>query len=354
MGSISEEYILSEEQKAHFLEHGYVKIPQCFTREAAAKFTEGMWTRLGMSPTDKSTWTTEKTNMPWHYHVSVSEFSPKAWSAMGQLLGGVDRISEKPGFRGWSDGFIVNLGREGYSGEQELNLRCSSAGTSRKALLTPVALDNWHNDGDFFVHFLDSPEQALLVIPLWSDIVHKGGATAICGDGIKYIAKHLVFLFTPSFGLVSDKCRYDHPEGTTPWMRSVNDPTHSRYEGRDFWSQIAWDPSKTRDESFHEATGEVGDVFLLHPLMLHSASKNLLRIPRIITNPPVSLKEPFNFDREDPSEYSLVELKTLKDLGMSEGLKGWKITGPRREWVSNRIKRQEAERLKELERLKGQ
>jgi hypothetical protein len=53
-------------------------------------------------------------------------------------------------------------------------------------------LDNWHNDGDFFVHFLDSPEQALLVIPLWSDIVSKGGGTAICSDGIKYIAKHLV------------------------------------------------------------------------------------------------------------------------------------------------------------------
>jgi hypothetical protein len=53
-------------------------------------------------------------------------------------------------------------------------------------------LDNWHNDGDFFVHFLDSPEQALLVIPLWSDIEPKGGGTAVCVDGIKYIAKHLV------------------------------------------------------------------------------------------------------------------------------------------------------------------
>jgi hypothetical protein len=40
--------------------------------------------------------------------------------------------------------------------------------------------------------------------------------------------------------------------------------------------------------------------------MLHSASKNLLRIPRVITNPPVSLKEPFCFDREDPKDYSLV------------------------------------------------
>lgn len=57
------------------------------------------------------------------------------------------------------------------------------------------ALDNWHNDGDFFVHFLDSPEQALLVIPLWSDIEHKGGGTAVCSDGIKYIAQHLVSTF---------------------------------------------------------------------------------------------------------------------------------------------------------------
>ena len=55
-------------------------------------------------------------------------------------------------------------------------------------------LENWHNDGDFFVHFLDSPEQALLVIPLWSDIVSKAGGTAICTDGIKHIAKLLVLL----------------------------------------------------------------------------------------------------------------------------------------------------------------
>lgn len=55
-----------------------------------------------------------------------------------------------------------------------------------------AGLDGWHCDGDFFVHFLDSPEQGLLVIPLWSDIETKGGGTAVCGDGIKHIAQHLV------------------------------------------------------------------------------------------------------------------------------------------------------------------
>jgi len=55
-----------------------------------------------------------------------------------------------------------------------------------------IGLDNWHNDSDFFVHFLDSPEQALLVIQLWNDNESKGGGTAVCGDGIKYTANHLV------------------------------------------------------------------------------------------------------------------------------------------------------------------
>ena len=63
-------------------------------------------------------------------------------------------------------------------------------------------------------------------------------------------------------------------------------------------------------------TGEVGDVVLLHPLMLHSASRNFLREARIIINPPVALRQPFNFNREDSESFSLVEKKTLLALGV--------------------------------------
>jgi hypothetical protein len=45
-----------------------------------------------------------------------------------------------------------------------------------------------------FLDVVDGPEQALLVIPLWSDIEPKGGGTAIACDGIKWIAKHLVIV----------------------------------------------------------------------------------------------------------------------------------------------------------------
>jgi hypothetical protein len=135
-------------------------------------------------------------------------------------------------------------------------------------------------------------------------------------------------------------------------MKSVKEPHVA--EGTQYWNDLAADPTKTRDESFHEMTGEVGDVVFMHPLMPHSASKNLLRNVRIITNPPVSLKGPFCFSRENKDEYSLVELKTLKELDMPNGLGDWKITGPRTEWISNRIKRLEETKRKELERLKNQ
>jgi len=41
-----------------------------------------------------------------------------------------------------------------------------------------------------------------------------------------------------------------------------------------------------------------------------------LGTPRIVTNPPVWLKEPFNFHRANPDDYSLVERATLRALGV--------------------------------------
>lgn len=88
--------------------------------------------------------------------------------------------------------------------------------------------------------------------------------------------------------------------------------------------------------------------------MLHSATNNSLRNVRIITNPPVSLRAPFDFDREDPREYSLVERATLRMLGKEEGeggLKGWKITQPREAVVPARVRIQEQMKRDELKRL---
>lgn len=62
-----ESYALTEEQKAFFLENGYVKLSNCFTREQAAAFTSQLWDRLGCTP-DPKTWPKgqERVNMPWY------------------------------------------------------------------------------------------------------------------------------------------------------------------------------------------------------------------------------------------------------------------------------------------------
>ena len=89
---------------------------------------------------------------------------------MQDLLGGEERIDETRST--WGDGFIMNLGTPELETANNID---------------PRDLDNWHVDGDFFVHFLDSPEQALLVIPLFSDIKPRGGGTYICPDGVDMV-----------------------------------------------------------------------------------------------------------------------------------------------------------------------
>ena len=309
--------VLTPSDIDHFLTHGYIKLSNCFTKSQSESITHNVWTRLGMDPNDKSTWHTLRTNMPAHNHFEASEFAPKAWRAIGELLGGQDKISDKN--REWGDGLIVNLG--------------SAEGEGKET--DPRDLDEWHVDGDFFVHFLDSPEQGLLVIPLFTDIAPGGGGTMICPAAIPVMAAHL----------------RDHPEGVSPRMTPrAQNPNFEPEVGLKFFNDVA---KSMRREDFVEVTGKVGDVFLLHPLMLHAASSNSLRNVRIITNPPVSLKEPMRFNREgDGSEYSLVERKTLQALGV-ERLEGWEVQGTRDVVVPERVRRMERMKEEELRRLEG-
>ena len=159
----------------------------------------------------------------------------------------------------WTDGFIVNLG----SVENEGNL------------VEPKDLTGWHVDGNFFTHFLDSPEQALLVIPCWSDVEENAGATVICTEGPKLIGKLLVIALCVMFYKpLADHLQYDHPEGLNPMMG----PRDNRLDiDPNFFKSIVQD---SPDDTFFEMTGKKVDVVLMHPLMLHSASKNSRRLAR--------------------------------------------------------------------------
>jgi len=293
---------LSSEQIDHWMEHGYIVIPGAIDPSYIAKFTADLWVRIGYDEHDKSTWEQERLHLPWHHSEHASVLAPNAWRAMCDLMRGTDKL--EPLCEEWKDNFILNLGTPELTKENHP---------------APRDLDNWHVDGDWFRHFLDSPEQSLLMIALYSDINPGGGATYISPDGIRLIGKILL----------------DHPEGLLS----------PKYPGGFRWSSVV-----PQCNEFIELTGKAGDVVILHPLMLHTASKNWKREVRIITNPPAVRKEPFNFNREDKDDFNLVELKTLKELGLDRV--DYKITGKRERLVSPRVAITNKLLEEELQRLK--
>ncbi|KAJ2905214.1 hypothetical protein MKZ38_006120 [Zalerion maritima] len=316
---------LTEEQKQNFLANGWAHLTGCFTKETADEVTKNVWTRLGMSPSDQSTWSKVRTNMPSIRAFDSSVLAPKAWSAIAELCGGEDRVH--PASKEWRDSLIVNLGSKSKEGKD----------------VKPWEMDEWHVDGDFFVHYLDSPEQALLVVPLWTDVVEGGGGTWICPPGMKAVAEHL----------------YSNPDGVSPRMAPRSTPQFS--SGVPFCeggSKLGWFNQLARRigaeqgmDGFVEVTGKLGDVYLLHPLMLHASSHNPKRKVRIITNPPVSLRKPFELDRKDKEQYSLVEQGTLKALGVDGGLSGWKTTAAREKVIPERVRIQEEMKKDEMNRM---
>ena len=232
--------------------------------------------------------------MPSMNRVPIHELAPRAWGALCDLAGGRERIAgDEPA---WSDGLICNFALRADEPWQPPSAACPG----------------WHKDGDFFRHFLDSPEQGLLTIVIWSDIKPQSGGTFVACDSVPVVARHLLA----------------HPEGLPP-------------------SGFAGLIDQCSD--FAELTGDVGDVGVLHPFVLHAASNNPSGRARFITNPPISLKEPMQFKRENPDDYSPVELGVLRGLGVDE--LDFKITGERERIVPERVKRQKKMMEEQKKRL---
>ncbi len=272
---------LVESDVDHFIQKGHVVLKGCFSRELAAEWREFAFKRLGYDPGNAETWAEPRVHLPSMNRVPVREIAPRAWDAICDLLGGENRLADATS--SWGDGFIINF----------------NAGAD-EAWQPPGKLrQGWHKDGDFFRHFLDSPEQGLLTIVIWSDILPRSGGTFIACDSVRHVARFL----------------YDNPQGLLP--------------SGGFGHLIA------KCSDFVEVTGNAGDVVLLHPYILHSASQNPSGRARFITNPPVGLKEPMDFNRDNPDDFSPVELAVLEGLGKKR--LDFNPTAPRERLVPERV-----------------
>lgn len=268
--------VLTDEQVQSFLDRGYLVVRDCLEQDVAQSWIAQAYERLGYDPHDRATWAKDIIWMDHKNQMPVRELAPKAWDAILDVVGGEDRLEHQVmkidsrhfstiNSSIWSDAFIVNFHR----------------GSDQPWAPPSADVGGWHKDGSYFRHFLDSREQALLTIVLWSDMLHQGGGTFIAPDSVRVVARYLA----------------DHPEGVHP----------SEFDFAGLIRQCT---------QFEEITGKAGDFVILHPFMLHASSQNVIGVPRFMSNPPIVLREPLNLNRARPEEFSLLERATLHYLGV--------------------------------------
>jgi len=252
--------MLTPQQVELFNEQGYIVIKGAFSREDSIAWVRDECLRAGYDLDDPETWSKEYVRLDTERKVTLPAYAPAAWQASCDLIGGEDRLAYQSGI----GLFAVNFRQGADSPYQPAS----------------AAVGGWHIDGWNFRHFLDSPEQALLGIPLMTDVLPEGGGTFIAADSVPVISRYLA----------------DHPEGVVDYEMPIKDLV-----------------SQCKD--FREVTGEAGDFFLLHPFTLHAVSQNRLRLPRAICNVCYVMKEPMKLNREDGA-YSPVEQAILHGLGV--------------------------------------
>lgn len=267
---------LTEQQREDFLRDGLLTLRGVFDPELARRWRiDGLrrlreeperWVRgyanklaldpsrslANFSPDEPATWTWPRIDLLGPESLVIEEFSPQTWAAICDLLGGPGRVET----RSWGQYLILNLCDGSPYGEDQ-----------------PAPHDSgWHIDDPNPLTRLDRIRNGLVGIALFDKLLPKSGNTWLALDSVPLVARELAA----------------HPEG----VDFINE------RGRMITGRCA---------RFHEITGEAGDVFLLHPLMMHSASRNRSGRIRWMANPMVYLEQPLDPHRPI-AELSLVEL----------------------------------------------
>jgi hypothetical protein len=251
------DFALNEDDIEHFYSRGFVRVENAINESVLKAWSAEGARRVNSVENPPDTGIIELQHTKREY---LHNIAPRAWYAMLQLLGGESRVKVPEIRDDWN-----------YNSKK----------VSPDDWLAPEQQDRgWHIDGDYFKHFLDSPEQALLCLIIWSDVGPRSGGTFLACDSIKHVAE---LLMRDRTGLLP------------------TDFTHIYGLCKDF----------------HEVTGKAGDVILAHPFMIHAPSSNTTGSQRLLTNPPVSLLDRMNFNRED-GQYSVLEQSILNVLGLDQ------------------------------------
>lgn len=294
--------VLTEAQVEQFIEQGWVKVPGAYAREDALAVQDFVWTKVaeqGVLREDRATWTKPLVQIQQSF--DGPEFqacnTPRLIGAIEDLIGhGRWKDRGLPSQWGW---WPVNF-PQGADADWDVPTR------------------SWHWDGQHFRHFLNSPDQGLLLICYFSEVKPRGGGTLIAPGSHKLVARFL----------------QGHPEGLDPheairaccdghpWLADLSGRSETRYSEDAPASRIerfmeqSWFDADATELRVEEVTAEPGDAFLCHPFLFHTASTNITGEPRFMCNRGTTLREPTRLERED-GDYSALEESLRRAVGVT-------------------------------------
>lgn len=231
---------------------------------------------------DPARWPRGPRHLPPTTVYDLENVAPHAAEVLYELVGHRDALA----FCGLADNLIVNFPNPDASWWPPTRWNAPTAG--------------WHEDGDWFRHFLDSPEQGILGIVFWRDVTERQGATYAVADSIAPIARFLEA----------------HPEGVAPGGFPIRDVL-----------------ATARD--FRALTARQGTVVWAHPFVVHTASVNATDRLRVISNTTAMLREPLRFSGDGartPVERVVLDALDVDSLD-------FRITGARERIVPERERR---------------
>jgi hypothetical protein len=258
---------LDAAQIESFLADGYVHLRGAFPKQLAEAVVASAHRRLREQPTrcllpeqaqreadrlahydanDPTTWPEGRLDIEGERRFTISEFSPFAERAVFQLLGDAARVRT----RSWTSNLIVQYPVRSLS-----------------SWIPAPDHQSWHLDSPSTHTRIDDLRTGLLVFIVFSDLLPDSGNSWLALDSPAKVARALA----------------------------------ATSAGVDFCSDHAGCAITRTCTRFFELTGEAGDLFLVHPLMLHSASQNPSPRIRFLGNPMVYLQEPLDPARADAS-----------------------------------------------------
>lgn len=290
--------VLSSADVEQFIESGFVRVESAFDPKDAVAAQKVVWQHLAernVLEDDPSTWQEPLVRLNEGYNSPEFERcnTERLANAMEDLAGrGRLKQRSTTAWGWWPVNFFVG-------GDSPWD----------------VPRRGWHWDGQHFRHYVDSPEQGLLVLCVFSEIQSQGGGTVVAEGSHRIVAKYL----------------NAHPEGMDhktaiaevvaghPWLRAL---TASEEEAPATPAQrIAQFMETTVDDDgiplrVVDTTANPGDVILCHPFLFHATSHNRRRIPRFMCNRTAELRERMHIrDAVETDQLSPVEISIRRALG---------------------------------------